>query len=145
MVISFVDIFLLSWKEKKHTTCLLSIFYCQMKRNVPKHDKFNEIEYYYWSLNQGFFSRFTLLPLRFAQVRFFLSLEQVVILSQRLASQLHLEWRKEKVSLELTQPLFITISKHSPSILMLPGVSKHSSKQIYYILKITKSWKGMDL
>ena len=29
-------------------------------------------------------------------------------------------------------------------ILMLPGVSKRSSKQIYYILKITKSWKGMD-
>lgn len=30
MVISFVDI-LLSWKEKKaYTTCLLSIFYCQM-------------------------------------------------------------------------------------------------------------------
>ena len=48
----------------------------KIQRNLPKHDKLNETEYYYWSLNAGYFSRFTLLPLRFAQVHiFFLSLE----------------------------------------------------------------------
>ena len=75
-----------------------------------------------------------LLPLRFAQAR----CEGYIITKVGESATPGMK-KKKIVSLELHQPLFITGLKHSFLILMLPRISKHSCKQIYYILKGKKS------